>query len=260
MPPTEAIYYGVLLSHTDKGWTKESREKYFQWFYDVLSTKGGLSFKPAMENIRMAAMNHVPDAEKEYFQELSGIYSPTSDITDLPQPIGPGKLYSGGDMGNISWSGKMNDYKPSFEKGERTYKAAMCILCHRMRGEGGASGPDLTQTHTRFNRFSLAFSIFSPNDEISDQYANTLFHLKDGKKLAGRIKSEEDGTIILMPNPFNETYTISIAHNDIEKRELSPISPMPPGLLNRLNEEEVFELLMYIESGGDKKHEIYTDD
>jgi len=258
MPPSESIYYGMLLSHAEHGWSKELREKYFNWFYDVLGTKGGMSFKAYIENVRLKAMSNVPVNEKEYFKEISGIYSPSTAMADLPQPIGPGKVYQGSDLGEIGWGGKMNAYKGSFSKGERAYKAAMCVLCHRMRGEGGASGPDLTQAHTKFNRYSMLFSIFSPNDEISDQYANTLFHLKDGKKIAGRVKSEEGENITLMPNPFNETYTISLAKNEVEKRELSPISPMPPGLLNRLNEEEVFELLLYLESGGDENHEVYT--
>ncbi|MEH6514195.1 MAG: hypothetical protein V7734_13965, partial [Maribacter arcticus] len=123
---------------------------------------------------------------------------------------------------------------------------------------GGAAGPDLTQAHTKFSTYDLMFAIYSPNDEISDQYANTLFHLKDDAKLAGRIKSEAGDSIVIMPNPFNESYTVSIAKNTILKKELSPVSPMPPALLNRLNEQEVVDLFAYIIAGGDENHKIYT--
>ena len=61
-----------------------------------------------------------------------------------------------------------------------------------------------------------------------------------------------------MPNPFNESYTISIAKSAILKKELSPVSPMPPALLNRLNEQEVVDLFAYIIAGGDENHKIYT--
>ena len=57
----------------------------------MLSAKGGLSFKPGMENIRLAAMKNVPENEKEYFQEMSGVYAPETAIADLPKPIGPGQ-------------------------------------------------------------------------------------------------------------------------------------------------------------------------
>ncbi len=257
MPPSEAIYYGVLLSHADKGWTKEAREKYFNWFYDVLNSKGGLSFKPGMENIRLAAMKNVPDDEKEYFQEMSGVYSPSTAIAELPQPIGPGNEYGGREIGQMVWGDELADYQVDYEKGKRAFQAGMCILCHRMRGEGAAVGPDLTQAHTKFNNYEMLFATYSPNDEISDQYANTLFHLKDGKKISGRIKSENDGTVILMPNPFNESYTVDVAKEDINKREPSPLSPMPSGLLNRLNPKEIKDLFAYMKAGGDESHEVY---
>lgn len=258
MPPSESIYYGLLLSHAKEGWTKESREKYFSWFFDVLGAKGGMSFKAYMENVRQTAIANVPENEKEYFQEISGTYSPSTAVADLPQPIGPGGNYSGNNMGDILWGGKMDNYKGTIADGERVYKAAMCVLCHRMRGEGGAAGPDLTQAHTRFSSYAMVFAIFSPNDEISDQYANTLFHMKDGKKLAGRIKTEEGDSIALMPNPFNENYVINLAKSNVEKRELSPVSPMPAGLLNRLNEQEVLDLFIYLRAGGDEAHESYA--
>ncbi len=259
MPPSESIYYGLLLSHAKEGWTKALREKYFLWFYDVLGAKGGMSFKAYMENVRQEAMTHVPATERSYFQEISGIYDPSKSIADLPQPIGPGKNYSVEEFGKIIWGGGMENYKGTLADGERAYKAAMCIQCHRMRGEGGAAGPDLTQAHTKFNAHEMMFALYSPNDEISDQYANTLLQTKDGKKIAGRIKSETNDSIILMPNPFNESYTVPVAKENVIKRELSPVSPMPPGLLNRLNKQEIKDLFAYLQSGGDGSNKIYSD-
>jgi putative heme-binding domain-containing protein len=258
MPPTEAIYYGVLLSHADKGWTKEARSSYFNWFYDVLNAKGGLSFKPGMENIRLAAMKNVPDSEKEYFQELSGVYSPESAVADLPVPIGPGQQYSANEIGSVVWGAELEGYEVDFEKGQRAFQAGMCILCHRMRGEGAAVGPDLTQAHSKFNNYEMLFATYSPNDEISDQYANTLFHLKDGKKVSGRIKSETDDAVVLMPNPFNDSYTFEVLKESIDKREPSPLSPMPSGLLNRLNPKEIKDLFAYLQAGGSNEHEVYA--
>lgn len=255
MPPSEAIYYGMLLSNADKGWNRELREKYFSWFYDVLGSEGGMSFKGYMENVRQRAMLHVPDDEKEYFKEISGVYSPSDAVAELPQPIGPGSIYTAGNLQDIVYNDELKG--GSFEDGKRAFGAAMCILCHIMRGEGGAAGPDLTQAYTKFGTNDLINAIASPNDEISDQYAHTLFQLKDGKNLAGRIKSENEEEIILMPNPYNETYTVIIKKEEVQERGPSPISPMPGGLLNRLNSQEVKDLFKYLESGGDENHESY---
>lgn len=259
MPPGEAIYYGVLLSHAKTGWTKELREKYFMWFYDVLSAKGGMSFKAYMENVRLQAMRNVPEDERAYFEELSGVYSPNTVMEDLPQPIGPGGNYSGQTISGYVWGDKMKNYNGTVEAGKRAYEAALCVLCHRMNGEGGATGPDLTQIRSKFSKYDLMFAIYSPNDEISDQYAFTLFHLDTDKKIAGRILSESKDSVKIMPNPLNTSYTVQLAKSSIIKKELSPISPMPAGLLNRLNEQEIADLFAYLLSGGDENDEIYAN-
>jgi len=257
MPPSESIYYGMLLSHAEEGWTKELREKYFKWFFDVMNSKGGMSFKAYIENVRQQAMTHVAKNEKDYFKEISGIYSPSDDLADLPDPIGPGKNYTMREINDL-YGENSKTYKGSLADGERAYKAALCITCHRMKGEGGATGPDLSQMHSKFSSYDLTFSLVSPNDEISDQYANTIYHTKDGGKVIGRLLSEEGDSLSIMPNAFNPSYTVKLAKTDVEKQELSPVSPMPPGLLNRLNEKEITDLFAYLLSGGDANNKIYT--
>ena len=256
MPPTEATYYGTLLSHATAGWTESLRERYFLWFARVLDAKGGMSYKPFIENIRKQAMTNVPEDRKKYFEELSGVYTPEAIMASLPQPKGPGKEYY---IGHISWKVKneLKEYSGDIAQGKLVYEAAYCGVCHRMQGEGGNMGPDLTQLHTRFKLNEMINAVFSPSEEISDQYAFTLFHLKDGKYMAGRILSEKDGKVTIMPNPYSSTITTEIAVDEIKRRELSAASPMPPGLLNRLNEEEVIDLFAYLMAGGDKEHYYY---
>ncbi len=156
------------------------------------------------------------------------------------------------------WGDELADYKVDYERGARAFQAGMCVLCHRVRGEGAGVGPDLTQAHTKFNNYEMLFATYSPNDEISDQYANTLFHMNDGKKISGRIKSETDAVVTLMPNPFNDSYTVEVLKSEVSKRELSPLSPMPSGLLNRLNPKEIKDLFAFLQAGGDPNHDVYT--
>lgn len=257
MPPSEAIFYGVLLSHAQEGWTPTLQEKYFQWFYDVMSAKGGLSFKPFMENVRITAMSHVPTANKKKMEELSGVYSPTAQLEDLPEPIGPGKEYTVREINRIISESFRADYNRTIADGKRAFDAAMCSACHRMKGEGSNIGPDLSQAHTKFGSYDLTFAIYSPNDEISDQYAFTLLEKKDGQKVAGKIISEKGDSIKIAPNPYTTAYTITLPTSEIVKRQTSPVSPMPPGLLNRLNKEEIEDLYRFILSGGEETHKLY---
>lgn len=259
MPPTEAIHYVTILSHAKSGWTRALRIEYFEWFEKALSKKGGMSYKPFLDNIRHKALENVPTEEKEYFQEISGYFSPLEQMADLPQPVGPGKDYNLYDLGDIVLWGdaKLDDYSGTIEDGERAYQAALCSTCHRMKGEGGGSGPDLTNIHTRFDKNDLANSLLSPSEEISDQYAFTSFSLKNGDKVVGRVVREGDEHYTIYRSPFDITQTVDIAKTDVERKELSSISPMPAKLLNRLNEDEVKALFVYLLSGGDTKHEYY---
>ncbi|MGB5554199.1 MAG: c-type cytochrome [Flavobacteriaceae bacterium] len=257
MPPSESIYYGMLLSHSDNDWNKESREGYFKWFFEVMNSTGGMSFKAYIENVRQKAIANVPKVEREYYQSLSGIYSPTEVLAGLPAPKGPGKSYTMQDLNSLVGD-KLKEYKGKLADGERAYKAAMCITCHRMKGEGGATGPDLSQIHSKFGSYDLTFSMVSPSDEISDQYANTIFYSKTGSKTIGRLLSEQGDSLTIMTNPYNPSYTVKLARSDIDKREVSPVSPMPPGLLNPLSEKEVVDLYAYLLSGANTEHKIYT--
>jgi len=43
----------------------------------------------------------------------------------------------------------------------------------------------------------------------------------------------------------------------IRSRQISDISPMPPGLLNTLKAEQILDLLAWFEAGGDPKHKAF---
>jgi len=257
MPPQEAIYHAVSLSHVNSGWTREVREKYFGWFNGIFKSTGGMSFKGFVENVRAQALLHVPETDREHFQEISGIFSPGEAMANLPQPKGPGKVYSNRELGKIVGKG-LKDYEGDIANGKLIYQAALCETCHRMRGEGGNTGPDLTQISTRFSRGEIIYAIVSPNEEISDQYAYNVYTMKDGGARIGRPLDEKNGEIRLGINPYDETMTVNIERANILKEELSTVSPMPPNLFNRLNEQEVVDLVAYLMAGGDAEHEVYT--
>ena len=258
MPPTEAIHYVTMLSHVKEGWTDDLRKEYFEWFFEALSGKGGESYKSFIDNIRAKALENVPEDKEEYFANIAGFYSPIQSMADLPQPKGPGKDYNLMDLGSlVMWGSALSDYDGTLADGERAYKASLCYSCHRMNGAGGDSGPDLSQINTRFNKGDLVNSILSPSEEISDQYSFTLFTMKDGSKVNGRIVNETESEYEIYQSPFDMTITSTLSKSDIDKSEKSPLSPMPAKLLDRLNEDEVQDLMVYLLSGGKGESEYY---
>jgi len=45
----------------------------------------------------------------------------------------------------------------------------------------------------------------------------------------------------------------------VSSTKLSRISLMMPGLINRLNNEELKDLLAYLMAGGNKEHDVYKN-
>ena len=138
------------------------------------------------------------------------------------------------------------------------FEAGRCNLCHIMRGEGGAVGPELTQLGTRFSSKDMLESIIDPNKTVSDQYAATVFTMKDGSSILGRLISENDKAYSVSQNPFTPEVLREIPKEDVVGTKYSYISTMYPGLINGMNEEELKDLIAYLMAGGNEQHEIYT--
>lgn len=135
--------------------------------------------------------------------------------------------------------------------------ATSCAACHVMRGEGGSIGPDLTQLGTRFSTKDMLEAILEPNKVVSDQYAATVFTMKDGSSVLGRVTNETDEAYVIFQNPFAPDVTREIPKSEVVSTKYSYTSLMFPGLVNRLNEEELKDLLAYLMSGGNAEHEVY---
>ena len=71
--------------------------------------------------------------------------------------------------------------------------------------------------------------------------------------IIGRVTEETPEQIVIRPNPL-EPNTVTINTSDIESRQFSTVSPMPAALLNTFTQEEILDLLAYLESLGDSKH------
>jgi putative heme-binding domain-containing protein len=145
----------------------------------------------------------------------------------------------------------------NFERGKAMFTASLCISCHNMRGEGGVIGPDLTQLGTRFSYKDMLEASIEPSKIISDQFTATIFYLKEGSSIVGRMISQDNDKYVISQNPFSPQITREILKKDVERTRVSDVSPMPPGMINQLNAEELKDLLAYLKSGGDKNNEVF---
>ncbi|HQD09016.1 MAG TPA: heme-binding protein, partial [Flavihumibacter sp.] len=126
------------------------------------------------------------------------------------------------------------------------------------RGEGGVAGPDLTQLGSRFSYNDMLTSIIEPNKTISDQFGTTVFTLKNGSSTMGRIISQDAEKYIVSQNPFAPQQTKEIKKAEVSSTRVSEVSPMLAGLINRLNADELKDLLAFLKAGGNAQDTIFA--
>ncbi len=110
---------------------------------------------------------------------------------------------------------------------------------------------------TRFSDKDILESIIEPSKEISDQYEETNFYLKDGSSVIGRLIREDKEKYYVSQNPFAPQTLREIPKKDVASTKASNVSIMLPGMINRLNEDELKDLMAYLMAGGDKENKVF---
>ncbi|NOY00928.1 MAG: c-type cytochrome [Verrucomicrobia bacterium] len=118
-----------------------------------------------------------------------------------------------------------------------------CTPCHTLYGEGGKIGPELTGSN-RANLDYILLNMIDPSGDIPDAYKLVSITTKDGQLLAGTIAAEDDQRIVLNMVGISST----VLKKDIKNRETSPLSMMPEGLIQTMKDEEVINLVKYLQS------------
>ncbi len=122
--------------------------------------------------------------------------------------------------------------------------------------KGGIIGPDLTAVPSRFDRRALLESILEPSKVIDEKFRNIAFVLKNGNSIVGAVEREDEQKVIVRESPLGEN-SIELPKQRIVRREPSPISPMPAGLVNGLRREQILDLLAFLESGANTNSSVF---
>lgn len=117
-----------------------------------------------------------------------------------------------------------------------------CANCHRMYGEGGKIGPDLTGSN-RNNLDYLLSNIIDPSAVVPKQFTVSTIVLKSGRIVNGVVVAETNSTISVQTD--KELKVIALA--DIDERVRTNKSLMPDGLLDPLSETQVRDLIAYLQ-------------
>jgi putative heme-binding domain-containing protein len=120
-----------------------------------------------------------------------------------------------------------------------------CAVCHKVSGEGGEAGPDLSAIGGKLDRPHLVASLLAPSQQIVEGYRTSIITDKDGRTFSGVVKEQTDEDVTLY-DADGKTRKIPTAA--IETREESPVSLMPDKLYEALAPEEFTHLVAYLET------------
>jgi putative heme-binding domain-containing protein len=249
----EQIHYILHLRTLTNGWTMEQRKHYFSWFNkdqpgdlgDPTYPRGSGYYpwsKRKGETPQHSAelMKWFKDAEREY-----------GDGSSFP------KFLAGFRKDAVA---TLNDDQRAElapliaeKKDEPAKPAVEHKFVKEWKMEDLQPALDQVSTGRSFSKgkeaFTAAQCIIDPSKVVSEQYQNTIFTLKNGDDVTGRVAEENDQKMVVVTDPIKQTKS-EVLKSDVQKRQLSKISPMPEGLANNLTREEILDLLAYLESGG----------
>lgn len=253
-PPAQQIHFANALSTAKVGWTPALREKYFTWFTKAFGYKGGNSYIGFIDRARKTALTNVPKEQLALYDKMSGsglldVNNANKIASTFPRPKGPGRRWSTDSALVVIENNK--SAPRDLARGRELYNAILCASCHRVGGEGGEVGPDLTQLGTRFSTRDILESIIEPSKVVSDQFAATYLYLKDGSSVLGRVSNQDKDNYYVIQNPFTPQTSRKIAKKDVTRTSVTDApSIMFPGLINSLNPDELKDLMAYLVSGG----------
>ncbi|MDA0315846.1 MAG: PmoA family protein [Bacteroidetes bacterium] len=119
-----------------------------------------------------------------------------------------------------------------------------CGSCHKMYGQGGLLGPDLTGSNRPDSEYIL-MNVLEPSAEIQDDYKMVVINTRDGRTYSGNITSENQRQLTM--RIVGQDHVL-INKSGILSREETEVSMMPSGLFENLSQEEIINLMAYLKT------------
>ncbi|MDP6761913.1 MAG: PA14 domain-containing protein [Planctomycetota bacterium] len=138
----------------------------------------------------------------------------------------------------------------SLQRGRDLFAETGCIKCHSFGGEGTRGGPDLSESAEKYTPAEHLRHIIEPSLEILEGYEAHYIRLWDGTSVIGRVLSEDELELSVLENLQEPERVTLVDVEEIEERRITPLSPMPTGLLVTLDADELLDLLAYLRSEG----------
>lgn len=136
--------------------------------------------------------------------------------------------------------------KGNIEKGRAIFMdpaGAKCSACHVVGNEGTRVGPDLSDVGLKYSKTFIIESILEPGRVIHSGYEATVVEIDGESPVSGTVISENSELLEIVAGPGA---TRKIPKKSIRSRSIQPLSPMPAGLADALDENAFADLVEYL--------------
>jgi putative membrane-bound dehydrogenase-like protein len=120
----------------------------------------------------------------------------------------------------------------------------ICSGCHKLFGEGGQVGPDLT-AYKRDDLENMLLNIVSPSAEIREGYENYMLETKDGRSISGFLADKDNQVVVIRGT---DAQNVVVPKDQIAEMKVSASSLMPEGLMDALEDQQIRDLFAYLRS------------
>jgi putative heme-binding domain-containing protein len=117
-----------------------------------------------------------------------------------------------------------------------------CAICHQVGGKGAKVGPNLDGIGGR-GLERLLEDVLDPNRNVDAAFRQTEILTDKGKLITGLVLREEGEVIVLADREGKEE---RVAKKSVEKRTISPLSPMPANVAETVAETDFYDLMGYL--------------
>jgi putative heme-binding domain-containing protein len=250
----QRFHYLFVLREARAGWTSDLRRYYFTALGEMHGYQGGEGLPSFIERIEADALASLAPAEAEEFRSL---LAEGGDASANQAPMDERPFVRAWQLADLTEALSEVGRGRDFQRGARLFEAALCARCHRVAGRGAAIGPDLTSLASRFSRRDILEATLRPSQVVAEQYRRAQVVTADGRVFSGQILPDRDyrsATLRIAVDPLRPETIVEVPKVDIESHTISETSVMPEGLLNTLQQEEILDLLAFLESAGDPRH------
>ncbi len=134
-----------------------------------------------------------------------------------------------------------------FKRGKEVFfgQKAACASCHRVSGQGGMVGPNLSKIGGIRTSHDLLESVVFPSSSIVQGYHTFNLETTDGEDYTGIIIRETPEAVWLRGTDLAE---VRVETKKIKNMRESSLSVMPQGLDANLDSTELSDLIAYLQS------------